>query len=464
MALKFRDYTSTQIIGLVVVASLLLMENIDAHILNVAIPQMVSVFSTNVFALKLAVTSYLIGLSVFIPISGWISDRYGTRNILIFSNSLFTLMSIACGLTSSLKWLIIFRLLQGIAGAFMVPVARLLMLKIFSKEEMVKAYTIMGMPVVLGPVLAPVIGGYLVTYFNWRFIFWVNIPLGIMAFYATVKYINNYREKQQKFNLFGYIFLAIFIACGSFWLDLFLMPEVESVFKWKLLAVALLSGVIYFFIERSSRYPVIRYRLFRLRTFNISFFSTIIVRAALGGRAFILAIFLELTFHLNALDAGAILIFMSFGVLASRNIVRKALEAYGFRRTLTYANLGSVIALALLGMIEHIGWFLYLVLFLNGVFASAQFMSLNILYYTEVESVDYGAAVSLAATWQQLGTSLGVIVAAGMLHLFNQMMNTAFSIEAFHFTFWGLAIINILSQLLINKLSYTDGQSLLAKK
>ena len=111
MALKFRNYTPTQIIGLVVVASLLLMENIDAHILNVAIPQMVSVFNTNVFALKLAVTSYLIGLSVFIPISGWISDRYGTKNILIFSNVLFSLMSIACGLTSSLKWLIIFRLL-----------------------------------------------------------------------------------------------------------------------------------------------------------------------------------------------------------------------------------------------------------------------------------------------------------------------------------------------------------------
>jgi len=140
------------------------------------------------------------------------------------------------------------------------------------------------------------------------------------------------------------------------------------------------------------------------------------------------------------------------------------LEKFGFRRTLTYANIGSVVALVMLGLVGQIGWFLYLVLFLNGVFASAQFMSLNILYYAEVESIDYGAAVSLAATWQQLGTSLGVIVAAGMLSLLNGLMGSKFSLLSFHFTFVGLAFINLCCQVLINQLNYDDGKVLLNRR
>ncbi len=463
MQLKLADYTPRQIICLFIISSVLLMENIDAHILNVAIPQMAHSFQTSVFTLKLAVTSYLIGLSIFIPISGWIANRFGARNTLLFSIVLFTLMSVQCGLTSSVNMLIICRLLQGLAGAFMVPVGRLLLLKIFSKQQMVKAYTIMGIPVMLGPIFAPILGGYLVTYFSWRYIFWVNIPFGILVFIMTFNFVENYREIQNKFSLVNFIFLALFLSCICFYLDVVLLAEVSFFIKCILFLFACVFGGIYFLIERKSQFPVVCYKLFKLRTFRVCFFSTILVRSALGGRAFILAIFLEITYHLSAFQAGMYFVYMSLGILSSRTIVRKMLDRYGFKRTLTFANLGSCAALLMLGMVTELNWLLYFALFINGVFASAQFMSMNILYYAEVENHDYGSAVSIAATWQQLGVSLGVIVAAGILHYVNQALGMNFAPAAFHWTFIGLALINLSCQLLINQLEINDGHSLLNK-
>lgn len=464
MKIKIADYTPKQIIGLFIISSLLLMENIDAHILNVAIPQMAHTFNTSVFTLKLAVTSYLIGLSIFIPISGWISDRFGTRNTLILSIVLFVLMSFQCGTTNSIVMLVICRLLQGLAGAFMVPVGRLLLLKIFSKKQMVKAYTIMGMPVMLGPIFAPILGGYLVTFFSWRYIFWVNLPFGLLALIATIKYIDNYKEPQDKFNVVSFIFLGLFLAFMCFWLDMFLLPEISFVTKIILAVMTGIFGIIYYLIESKSSFPVVRYKLFRLRTFNTCFFATIVVRAALGGRAFILAIFLEISYHLSAFQAGFYFIWMSLGILSSRTIVRKFLEKYGFKHTLTFANIGSFIALLMLAAVSQLNMLLYVALFLNGVFASAQFMTMNILYYAEVEQSDYGSAVSLAATWQQLGISLGVIVAASCLHVINHFVEQSFNLMAFHITFCCLAVLNLGSQYFISQLEPNDGQSLLNKK
>ena len=155
---------------------------------------------------------------------------------------------------------------------------------------------------------------------------------------------------------------------------------------------------------------------------------------------------------------------MSIGVLSSRTLVKKMLDWYGFKTTLTFANIGSFVALLMLGFVNQLNWLFYLALFLNGVFAAAQFMSMNVLYYAEVESVDYGSAVSLAATWQQLGVSLGVIVAAGMLHYVNHLSGVNFSPVTFHWTFIGLAMLNLSCQFLINRLAPSDGQSLLEHK
>lgn len=464
MKFGLSNYTPKQIIGLFIISLLLLIENIDAHILNVAIPQMANTFNTSIFTMKLSVTSYLIGLSIFIPISGWIADRFGAKYTLVVSIVLFSLMSAICGVTNSVTTLVICRLLQGLAGAFMVPVARLLLLKIFGKEQMVHAYTIMGIPVMIGPVIAPILGGYLVTFFTWRYIFWVNIPLGVFALVATIKFIDNYTEEQGKFDILSFVFLGLFLGSLCFLLDIILLPESTILFKFILLVASICFGLIYYHIESKSIYPIVRYHLFKLRTFRNCFLSTIVVRASLGGRAFILAVFFEVTFHLSAFKASFYLIWMAFGVLSSRTLVKKLIEKHGFKSTLTYSNIGSCFALFSLVFADNIGVLLYLALFLNGVFASAQFMTMNILYYAEVDEKDYGSAVSLIATWQQLGTSLGVIVAASCLSIANHVLNSQFSITSFHITFAILAVINLCSQFFINQLHSDDGNTMLKKR
>ncbi|MDD3267537.1 MAG: MFS transporter [Burkholderiales bacterium] len=456
-------YTSRQLIGTAIISSLLLMENIDAHILNVAIPQMAIFFNTSVFILKLAVTSYLIGLAIFIPISGWVADKIGVRNTLLMSNALFLLMSFQCALTNSIVMLIVCRLLQGIAGAFMVPVARILLLRIFSKAELVKAYTIMGIPVMIGPVLAPILGGYLVTYFSWRYIFWVNIPIGLIIFYATWKNIENYKNEQTGFNLKSFIFLSLSLGAFCFWLDICLLDEVSLTMKLLLILVAGVFGVIYYLVETKSTNPLICYALFRLRTFRLSFLSTCIIRAALGGRAFIIAIFLEISYHLSAFEAGLYFIWMAFGVLISRGAIKTSIDRFGFKATLTVANICGSLFLLLFIFVHELNWFLYVILFFNGVFAAAQFMSINILYYAEVDEKRYASAVSIAATLQQLGSSFGVVIAASILHVGNLVTKENFNLNVLHYTFIGLALVNILAQIFVSKLEATDGNNLRAK-
>lgn len=457
-------YTSRQAISMMIISSLLLMENMDAHILNVAIPQMANYFNTSVFTLKLAVTSYLIGIAIFIPISGWIADKFGIRNTLLMSNTLFIIMSFQCALTNSITMLIICRFAQGVAGAFMVPVARVLLLRIFSKQELVRAYTIMGLPVMLGPVIAPVLGGYLVTYFSWRYIFWVNVPVGLIIFLATYQYIDNYKSDQTQFNLSSFIFLGLSLGCFCFWLDICLIDDIKFSIKIILLLAALIFAIFYYIFESRSANPLIRYTLFKLRTFKISFSSTVIIRAALGGRAFLIAIFLEISYGLSAFDAGFYFIWMALGVLLSRGMIKNSINRFGFKNTLTCANIGGSISLLAFMFVGDLGWFLYFILFFNGVFAAAQFMTINILYYAEVEESDYASAVSIAATLQQLGASFGVVIAASILHFSNVLLKSEFSINSFRYTFCALALINIIAQVFVSKLKANDGNTLLARQ
>lgn len=459
------EYSIKQVICLFIISAVMFMENIDAHILNIAIPQMANTFETSVFVLKLAVTSYLIGLSIFIPISGWVADKYGTRTTLIFSIVLFTVLSFICGITNSVAMLVVCRLLQGVAGAFMVPIGRLLLLKIFDKSQMVKAYTIMGIPVMIAPIVAPILGGYLVSYFSWRYIFWINLPVGFLVLIATIKNIDNYKEVPDKFNLINFIFLSLLICAVCLLLDILLLVEFPLLIKAALAVFIAIVGSVYYWLESGSDNQVIKYHLFKIKTFFVTFFATIIVRASLGGRAFIIAVYLEICFHLSAFEAGFYFIWMATGVLTSRTIVRNFLNKHGFKKTLTVSNIGSCVAMLMLLFSGELGVVFYIALYLNGFFASAQFMSMNILYYADVPKEDYSAAVSLVATWQQLGTSLGVIVAAGALHVFSGVFGHGLhSTSPFYLVFIMLACINLCSQFLIHRLSYADGMSLLKPK
>ena len=455
-------YTFEQASGLLIIISLLLIESIDANIINIAIPQMAIELHSNIFIMKLAVTSYIVGLSIFIPISAWIANKFGIKNTLIFSILVFVFSSIGCWSSAKILSLTIYRFIQGASGAFIFPVSRLLMLKIFKKEDIVKVYTIITVPVLVGPILAPVIGALLISWKSWHYIFIVNIPFGLLILIATFVWIDNYKEEQVRFNITKFILLSIFIGSISAYLDVCLISYFSFNLKVWLLSISIFFGCLYIWQEKFSLNPVLRYAVFNIKTFRICFISTLIVRLALGARAFMLSIFLQTSLHLSPFRASILFIYMTAGFFIARPFIGKTLIKFGFKKTLTIMNIGSSVSLFMLCAVHSIGFYLNLCLFLNGFFASAQFVMLNTLYYSDVEKKDYGMAVSIATMWQQLATAMGVVFVSNVIYIFEHLSYVS-SIYQFQLTFFILAIVNIITQLLVHKLSETDGDSLICR-
>ncbi len=439
---------------------MLLMENIDANILNIAIPTMATELLIPVLNLKLSVTSYLVGLAIFIPISGWIADHFGTKKVLLWSISLFTICSLLCAIVSTLHEIVIFRFLQGVSGAFMVPVGRLLLLKTFGKDQLVRVYILMAMPVILGPLIAPLVGGYIVTYLSWRYIFLVNIPFGVLAFIASVKYVMDYKQETQKFNFVSFAFLGAFLALFSFFLDVLFF---SFAFKYKvyLLLVSLILFGIYLWIELRSTNRVINYTLFRIETFRLSFWSNFFLRLAFGGRAFVFGLFLQIGLHMSAHNAGYLLSSFVLGLFLSRSLVKPLLRQYGFKILLTVSNIGAFIGLVLMCFITKISIYAVCVIIFHSAFSSMSFILLNILGYADVPEEEYASATSLMTSMQQLCSAIGVVVAGAGISLFNLTFNVELSRGVFIATLLLIGIISLSTQPWYSRLNRFSGAHLI---
>ncbi len=452
-------FSFKQLVTILVASLMILMENIDTNILNVAIPAIATDLNAPPLQLKLAITSYLISLAIFIPISGWISDQFGTRKVLLWAIFAFGLFSLFCGFAHSLFELVIFRFLQGIAGAFMAPVGRLLMLKAFDKSDRVKVYVLMSLPVVLGPLLAPFLGGVLVSLFNWRYIFYVNVPFALLALLGTYVYVENYVQKTDKFNWWSFIWLGLFLSIFSYWLDTAFDPKPAAT-KSLILVFAIISLLAYLKVEFSSDNKIINYKLFSIRTFKICFYSSIITRASFGGRGFALVLFLQYTLQMPPIIASYLLSSMAVGLFLGRIFVKRVLDYLGFKLMLTISNIGAAISLLLFGFIRTIDAFSICVLILNGLFTTVGFMLLNILCYADIEEADYASATGIVSTTQQLSFSLGVVIAASALHIFNSLFGE-FTFSAFNAAFIAISILGLFSQVYLSKLKNSDGDDLI---
>lgn len=455
-------FSARQMIIIAIVSLAILMENIDGSIINIAIPAIAHDLHTSILELQFVVTAYLIALAIFIPISGWVADKFGAKVILSLSLSTFLIFSLFCGLSNSLKYLIIFRFLQGISGAFMVPVARLVMLKSFDKSNLVRVYMIMAMPVVLAPFLAPIIGGIFITYLNWRYIFFVNIPLGIFGLWATYVYINNFKQETSRFNWYSFIFLGLFLSISSFFLDTVFNP-LSIVIKVGLVVLALLTLFIYLQIELNSSRPVINYALFKSKIFKISFLSSAVMRCITGGRTFIMALFLQLVLHLDTLHAAYLIACFAAGIFLGRMTINKFLPIFGFKKMLIWSNIGVFITSLLFCFIVSANLYTVVLLILNGWFSSIGYVLLNILCYDEVSTDDYAGAVSLVNTQQQLTMSIGVFASAAALHLANHVFSN-FSRGSFNSVFIFISVSVLVTQWLFKGLDDKSGHNLMKKK
>jgi EmrB/QacA subfamily drug resistance transporter len=402
-----------------IVACALFIENMDSTVLSTSLPAIADDLGSDPIALKLALTAYLLSMAVFIPVSGWVADRFGARPTFMTAIGVFLLGSIACAVSGSLEALVASRFLQGVGGAMMVPVGRLVLLRTVSKNELVQALSWLTIPALVGPVVGPPLGGFITTYLHWRWIFLINIPIGLLGIVLAKRFIPDIRETTPPLDWLGFALAGLGLALAMFGFSTLgraLVP-VEVGAAALVLGVAGLVG--YVVHARRHPQPLLDLALFRLRTYRAGVAGGSLFRIGIGASPFLLPLMLQLGFGLSPVQSGLLTFTSAIGAIFMKTIAARVLKRFGFRRVLV---LNALIASAMLcgfGLFQpgtpHA--LILAVLLISGFFRSLQFTSLNAISYAEVDSPRMAQASSMAGMMQQLSLSLGVAIGGYLLEI-----------------------------------------------
>ena len=404
-----------------IVGCALLMQMLDSTVVTTALPTMAVDLGADPVRLNIAITAYLLAVAVFVPISGWAADRYGARRVFIAAIALFTLSSLTCALSDTLTELVWSRIVQGIGGAMMVPVGRIILLRTIPKNELLKAMAFLSLPALIGPMAGPPLGGFLVTYASWHWIFLINLPIGILGIWMVLRFVPELPKDQQAHPLdwLGFLLSALCMAT--------LVGGFESLGQggpplWvstAFIATGLLSGVLYYWHSRHHPEPILDLSLLKIQTFRVSTVAGNLCRFGVGAVPYLLALMLQIGFGLSALSAGLITFAGAVGAMAMKIAAPRILDRWGYRRVLTVNAVFTGLSLASCAFFTAStpAVVMIAVLLFGGFFRSLQFTAINTLAYADISQDSMSRASSFAAMGQQLGVSLGVGVAAETLHL-----------------------------------------------
>jgi EmrB/QacA subfamily drug resistance transporter len=459
---------SFSIVVPLIVACALFMENLDSTIIATALPVIAKSLHEDPVRLNLAITSYLLSLAVFIPLSGWVADRYGARQVFRAAIAVFTLGSICCGFADSLTGLVAARIVQGMGGAMMVPVGRLVLLRTVPKAELVTAMSFLTMPALLGPVSGPPLGGFIVTYFSWRWIFFVNVPMGILGIYLASRFVSDIKEPNTApLDLWGFIFSGVGLAGLVYGFEMVGRGAVGP----EIVAALLIGGAtfmtLYGFHARRTAHPIIDLALFKIPTFSIAILGGFIFRVGIGAVPFLLPLMLQIGFGLSPLTSGLLTFASAAGALTMKAAAGPIIRAVGFRRILvTNSVIGGLflISYGLFGpSTPHA--LIFVALLAGGFFRSLQFTSTNTLTYADVPAPLMSRATSIASMAQQLALSLGVGTGAMLLHIIlTERGGTGLVAQDFAPAFWIVGLISLASVLLFARLAPAAGADLIDRR
>ena len=404
----------------VIVACALFMQNLDSTVIATALPTMARAFGADPVHMNVALTSYLLSLAVFIPASGWVADRYGTRTVFRAAIVVFTLGSIACGMANSLGTLVLARILQGVGGAMMVPVGRLVLLRTAPKHELVAAMAWLTMPALIGPVVGPPVGGFIVTWFSWRWIFFINIPIGILGIVLISLFVEEVREPPRgSFDAIGLVLTGFALSGLMFGLETAGRGVVPIQATEAMVGVGLAAALGYWLHARNHPAPLLDLTLLKLPCFRVAISAMVLFRAGIGALPFLLPLMLQVGFGDSAAQSGLITFASSAGALVMKPAAQHALRQFGFRDTLLWNGLISAVMIAACALFRPT-WpaaGFYAVLLVGGFFRSLQFTAYNTLAYGDVPRARMSAATSLYTAAPQLATTVGISAGALSLHV-----------------------------------------------
>jgi EmrB/QacA subfamily drug resistance transporter len=402
-----------------IVATAMFMEFLDATVLATALPTMARDFGVRAPEMSVALTSYLLALAVFIPASGHMADRFGAKTVFRAAIALFMAGSIVCGVAPNLEVVVAARFVQGLGGAMMLPVGRLVLLRSVAKRDMVSAMTWLITPALIGPILGPPLGGLIVTYLDWRWIFWINLPIGAVGILLVTLYVPEVREEaRHRFDFRGFLLSGTALGGLLAGFELGARPGHGGP-SLLLLGVGAAAGMGYVRHARRLAHPILDLSLMTVPTFRLSVLAGSLTRITQGAQPFLLPLMLQLGFGLSAAQSGVIALAPSLGSLGMKGPARRILRRFGFRDSLTVMGLLSTAGYASCALFRP-GWpepLIFAVLLCAGFFTSFQFTAYNTIAYDEIAKDRMSAATGFYSTFQQLMLSLGICVAAVALHL-----------------------------------------------
>lgn len=397
------------------VAGAFFMEFIDGTVIATALPDMAKSFGVQAVDLNIGISAYLITLAVLIPASGWIADRFGVRKIFTLALAIFTLASVLCGLSTTLESFLAMRILQGVGGALMVPVGRLAVLRTTPKHQLITAIATLTWPALVAPIIGPPLGGFITSYANWRWIFFINVPLGLLAIVLALRFIPNIRDDDRRpFDLPGFVATAIAMVSLVYAMELLGAQHPESGLTIALLALGV--GTFAFALRhfRRAAWPMIRLDAMQIPTFRVTMYGGSLFRASISAVPFLLPLMFQVGFGMNAFQAGSLVLAVFVGNLTIKPATTPLIRWLGFKKLLLINGALNVLALLACALITPTTpvWLILLVLYLGGVFRSIQFTGISTLAFADVPSAQMSYANTLFSTATQLAVGLGISLGA----------------------------------------------------
>ena len=460
---QIENIETTKKILPLILATAIFMQMLDSTILNTSLPSIAKDLNESPLNMQNAIISYVLTLALFMPVSGFLADKFGTKKVFIISLILFSLGSLLCSLSPNLTFLVIARVIQGIGGSLMTPVGKLALIKTFDKSELLKAMNFAIIPALIGPVLGPLIGGYMVDYLSWHWIFLINLPIGILGIVLSVKYMPNYFSKIIDFDFKGFLFFAAASLLLSISLEW--MGNAKNITP---VLLVFLMGFIFIYLyyrhAKKEENPIFPLELFMVRTFRVGFLGNLATRLGISSIPLLIPLMIQIAYGQSAVVSGWIVAPMAITAMFGKSAVIKILNRFGYRKTLMFNTflIGTLICLmAIPGINTSIYWFIPLILVL-GFFNSIQFTSMNTISISDLRDSHTSSGNYLISVNQQIAIGFGIAFGLIILKLFEgdtQLIKGNIH-NAFRYTFLVMGILTILSGFVFRRLHFRDGDNM----
>lgn len=444
------------------------MQALDGTILNTGLPSIAKSLGESPLNMQSVIVSYTLTVALLIPLSGWLADRFGTRTILILAIGIFTLGSLFCSIANTLDQLILARIFQAIGGSMLVPVARLMLIYAYPKDQLLGIINFITIPALIGPMLGPTVGGFLVEKWSWHWIFLINLPIGIIAIIWTRKVVPNFKNVVGKFDLKGWLLISGCLTAVTLIIENWNSPQYTV---WSLLLLGLLTVICivgYIKYAQSSTHALIRLSLFKIKTLSVGLIGNIVTRFGVGGMPLMIPLLLQVGFGYSAFYAGLMMIPQAGANLLFRNFVIPIVRKFGYRQTLIVNTVLSGIIIGGFFLVTKSTpmWAVVLLLVANGAFSAIQFTSMNTIALADLDNDTSSEGNTLLSVTHQLAISLGISISAMILMLFQNSsigVNDQ-GVDVFRYTFLVMGIITVLSSRVFFRLSPEAGASLVEKR